>query len=118
MAIPHAESGEVMDVRPLGERIQQRGTTTLCKTDTLEVLRLVLPAGTQLPRHQVAGEITVHCLEGRVVFDAGGTDRELTACKMLFLSGGTPHALRAEENSSVLVTILLRHKSSVGQTPE
>lgn len=115
MAIPHAESGEVIDVRPLGERIQQRGTSTLCKTDSLEVLRLVLPAGAQLPRHQVAGEITVHCLEGRIVFDAGGTNRELTAGKLLFLSGGTPHALRAEEDSSLLVTILLRHKPVVGQ---
>jgi len=113
MAIHHARPGEVIDVRPWEDRLRERVTTTLIKTDSLEVLRLVLPAGAHLPPHQVAGEITVQCLEGQVVFDAGGTDRELRAGEMLFLTGGTPHALRAVENSSVLVTILLHRKSSV-----
>jgi quercetin dioxygenase-like cupin family protein len=109
MAIPHAKPGEIIDVRSLGARLKECVTTTLVKTDSLEVLRLVIPAGTQIARHQVAGEITVQCLEGQVVFDAGGTDRELVGGDLLFLSGGTPHALRAVKDSSVLVTILLHH---------
>ena len=75
------------------------------------MLRLVVAAGTQIPRHQVPGEITVQCLDGQVIFDAGGTDRDLEAGDLLFLKGGTPHALRAVKDSSVLVTILLHHKS-------
>ncbi|REK16530.1 MAG: cupin domain-containing protein [Planctomycetota bacterium] len=110
MAIPHAKPGEVIDVRPLETRLKERVTTTLIKTDALEVLRLVIPAGTRIARHQVPGEITVQCLEGQVVFDAGGTDRDLAAGDMLFLDGGTPHALDAVKDSSVLVTILLHHK--------
>lgn len=116
MAIPHAKSGEVIDIRPLGDRLQETVTATLVKTDALEVLRLVLPAGETINRHQVTGEITVQCLEGRVIFDAGGVDRDLSAGQMLFLEGGTPHALRAVEDSSVLVTILLRHKQAVPKT--
>ncbi len=46
MAIPHATPGELIDVRPLGARLTERITTTLIKTDSLEVLRLVIPAGT------------------------------------------------------------------------
>ena len=92
MAIPHATPGELIDVRPLGARLKERVTTTLIKTDSLEVLRLVIPAGSEIARHQVAGEITVQCLEGQVVFDAGGTDRELAPGDLLFLTGGTPHA--------------------------
>lgn len=112
MAIPHAETGQLIDVRPLGARLSEHVTTTLIKTDALEVLRLVIPAGTEIARHQVPGEITVQCLEGQVVFDAGGTDRELAAGDLLFLAGGTPHALRAVQDSSVLVTILLHHKAA------
>jgi quercetin dioxygenase-like cupin family protein len=111
MAIPHAKSGDVIDVRPLGTSLKDQKTSTLIKTDSLEVLRLVIPAGTQIAEHQVPGEITVQCLEGEVVFDAGGTERKLSAGDFLFLAGGTPHALRAAKDSSVLVTILLNHKA-------
>jgi quercetin dioxygenase-like cupin family protein len=111
MAIPHAKPGDVINIRPLESRLKEGVTSTLVKTGTLEVLRLVIPAGTNIDRHQVPGEITVQCLEGQVIFDAGGTDRELVAGTMLFLEGGTPHALRAVKDSSVLVTILLHHKA-------
>lgn len=111
MAIPHAQTGEVIDIRPLSTRLKSSATSTLVKTETLEVLRLVTPAGTQIDQHQVLGEITVQCLEGQVIFDAGGTDRELVAGDLLFLKGGTMHALRSVKDSPVLVTILLHHKS-------
>ena len=42
MAIPHAQPGEVIDIRPLGARLKESVTSTLIKTETLEVLRLVL----------------------------------------------------------------------------
>jgi quercetin dioxygenase-like cupin family protein len=108
MAIPHAQPGEVIDVRPLGPALAQTKTTTLVKTSTLEVIRLVVPAGKEVPTHRVAGEITVQCLEGRVAFTAGAVTRELHAGQMLFLSGNEPHSVRGIENASALVTILLR----------
>src|SRR6185369_16509472 len=37
----------------------QARTTTLIKTETLEVIRLVIPSGKVIPRHQAHGEITV-----------------------------------------------------------
>lgn len=107
MAIPHAKPGDVIDVRPLGTQIAASQTTTLIKTDTLEVIRLVLPAGKEVPPHRVDGEITVQCLEGKVEFSAGGVTRPLTGGSLLFLRGSEEHALRAIADSSVLVTILL-----------
>ena len=68
MAIPHAKSGEVIDIRPLGSALAQARTTTLVKTKTLEIIRLVIPSGKEIPEHQAHGEITVQCLEGRVAF--------------------------------------------------
>lgn len=108
MAIHHAASAEVFDVRPLGQTLRESKTNVLVKTDTLEVIRIVLPAGKQLPPHRVEGEITVQCLEGRVAFDADGTEHELAMGEMLYLAGGATHALRGIDDSSVLVTILLR----------
>ena len=108
MAIRHAQPGEVIDIRPLGAAVGSSQTTTLVKSSTLEVIRLVLPAGKKIPEHHVAGEITVQCLEGEVDFTAAGETQRLSAGQLLFLSGGEPHALQAVQDASVLVTILLR----------
>lgn len=108
MAIHHAAPAEVFDVRPLGTALKDSKTAVLVKTDTLEVIRVVLPAGKQLPPHRVEGEISVQCLEGRIAFDADGTEHEMAQGQMLYLAGGATHALRGLVDSSVLVTILLR----------
>ena len=107
MAIPHAQSGEVIDVRPLGSAIAQGRTTTLVKTKALEIIRLVIPAGKDIPGHKTHGEITVQCLEGRVAFTIGGITRDLKGGDLLYLSSGETHALHGIEDSSVLVIILL-----------
>jgi quercetin dioxygenase-like cupin family protein len=110
MALPHATSGQIIDIRPLGDKLKQSLTTTLVKTDKLEIIRLVLPAGKEVPQHQVAGEITVQCLEGMVGFSVQGQTKVLQAGQLLYLSGTELHGLRGIEDSSVLVTILLEKK--------
>jgi quercetin dioxygenase-like cupin family protein len=108
MAVAHAKSGEVIDVRPLGAALPQARTTALIKTEALEIVRLVIPAGKEIPQHQTRGEITVQCLEGRVTFTAEGESRELHAGQLLYLAREIPHSLRGIEDASILVTILLR----------
>ncbi len=108
MAVPHAKPGEVIDGRLLAASLAHAKTTTLAKTDALEITRLVVPAGKEFPGHQVPGEITFHCLEGRVVCTAGDATRELEAGQLLYLSGEQRHSLRGIDDASVLLTILLR----------
>ena len=109
MAIPHAKPGEVIDVGPLGSALAQAQTTTLVKTPTLEVIRLIIPAGKEIcHHHDLAGEIMVQCLEGQITVQIDGDTCVLEASQMLYLSGGQPHALCGLEDASVLLTILLR----------
>ncbi len=107
MAIPHAHPGDVVSVRPLGAKLCQAMTTTLAKTEHLEVLRLVLPRGKYIRRHQVPGEITLQCLEGKVRVDLGDRLVELTPGELMYLDGHRTHGLQAVQDSTVLVTILL-----------
>jgi quercetin dioxygenase-like cupin family protein len=107
MAIHHASSGEVIDIRPLGSQLAQSVTSTLVKSDRLEVLRLVLPAGKEIPAHEVAGPITVQCLEGRVKFQSHGKWQALEPGQLLYLEGGQSHAVKSVEGASVLITIQL-----------
>lgn len=107
MAIPHASPGQVIDIRPLGGQLPTATTKTLVKTDRLEVIRLVVQAGKEIQPHQVPGEITVQCLEGRVELALSGEKRELSAGEMCYLSGGMEHAVKGLEDSSLLLTIQL-----------
>ncbi|HEY4311965.1 MAG TPA: cupin domain-containing protein [Pirellulales bacterium] len=108
MALPRAQLNQVIDVRPLGHGIATSPTSTLLTTESLELIRLVMPAGKKIPTHQVPGEITVQCLEGKIEFTAGDRSHELRAGEMLGLPGGCPHSLSAVEDATVLVTILLK----------
>lgn len=106
MSIPHANPGEMIDVRPLGPALATARTSTLLKTGRVEVIRLVLPAGKELAEHKAPGEITVHCLEGRIAFTARGKTEDLTAGQMLYLTAGEQHAIKCLEDASILLTIL------------
>jgi quercetin dioxygenase-like cupin family protein len=105
MAIAHAQPGEVIDVRPLGPALAGARTTTLVKTESLEVIRLVIPRGKEIPAHKTRGEITVECVEGRVAFTTGGVTHELGAGQLLYLRGEQPHSVLGIDDASLLMTI-------------
>lgn len=109
MALPHATSGQVVRIgREAGESLSQFTSIALAKTEQMELIRMTVPAGRALAEHAVRGQVTLQCLEGEVAFDAHGRTAILRAGEMLYLEGGAPHALRANADSLLLLTILLR----------
>ena len=78
------------------------------ETDNQKFVRMVLRAGDQVAPHAAAGEVTVHCLEGKLAFSAEGKTQELSAGRLLFLKAGVPHSMQAVEDSRVLMTIIRR----------
>ncbi len=109
MALEHAGSGDLIDVRPLGPRLRSTVSTALFKAEDLEVMRLVLLAGKEIPPHKLAGELTIQCLEG-VVEVSSASVRRLEAGWMLYLRGDEVHSLRAIEDASVLITVFLERR--------
>ena len=108
MALPHASSGEVIDLKPAaGDDLSQFSSIALAKTDELELIRMVMPKGKTMPEHHVLGEITLLCLQGQVAVQAHGGVQLLGPGQMLYLLGGQAHALEAREDSVVLLTMLM-----------
>ncbi|MGB4811409.1 MAG: cupin domain-containing protein [Methylophilaceae bacterium] len=107
MALHHALSGELIDIRPFGDNLKHESNKTLYKSEHLEVFRMVLSAGKEFPPHKVAGEVTVQCIEGSIEFTINGVSELMREGNLKCLAGGQLHALKAIEDSSVLVTILL-----------
>jgi quercetin dioxygenase-like cupin family protein len=91
----------------LGSRLAQTPSYALLKAPQLEVIRVVLPAGRTMPGHQVAGEITVQCLEGVIDFEIAGQSQRMRQGDFLHLAGGVAHQLTGVEDASALVTICL-----------
>ena len=108
MALPHATSGQVVRIgREADESLSQFSSIALAKTEQMELIRMTVPAGRALAEHAVRGQVTLQCLEGEVAVDAHGRTAILRAGEMLYLQGGAPHALRANADSLLLLTIVL-----------
>ena len=107
MAIQHANSGDALDIRPLGPKLLASQTIALFKSENLEVMRLVLPKDKVMPMHSVRGDITLQCIEGSILVVVDGQTKLLAAGHMMYLSGSVEHSLKAVADASVLVTIAL-----------
>lgn len=108
MALPHAQPLDILNVAPLGTGLRQAVSTSLIKTDRLQLLHLVLTAHQDRPIHHVNDACTVHCLEGVVEVVMPGGTRRLQSGQLVVLPARQPHGLRARTDCAVLVTLLLQ----------
>jgi quercetin dioxygenase-like cupin family protein len=107
MALPHAQLLDVISVRPLGAALREAVSSSLLKSERVQLLHLVLPAHHDLPEHHVDDECTIHCLEGEVEIVMGGGTRRLQAGNLVVLPARERHSVRARSDAAVLVTLLL-----------
>lgn len=94
----------VIDALPADVPAEGRRMEPLIKTPSLDLRRLLLAKGGELPTHDAPGEITVHCLEGRIAFTAGGKTNDLRAGQLIHLGAKIPHSVVGLEPSVVLIT--------------
>jgi quercetin dioxygenase-like cupin family protein len=108
MALPHAQPMDIINVAPLGDALKDAVSTSLIKTQRIQLLHMVLPAHKDVPYHHVDDECTIHCLEGEVEVVTGNGVLQLNAGSLVVLPAKEQHSLRARQDSAVLVTLLLR----------
>ena len=113
MALPHAQPLDVVTVRPLGPALSESVSTSLLKTDRIQLLHLVLADRHDVPAHHVDDECVLHCLEGDVEVRMGLGTRRLGPGQLVVLPAGETHALSARAPSAVLMTLLL-HRGDAG----
>lgn len=106
MALKHAAPGEVVDLRPLGPRLSAARTHAIVRTSSFEAVRLVVPAGVEIPSHKVPGRITLQCIEGHARLALTDETIDLRSGDWIYLDGNEPHSVEGIENTSLLLTIL------------
>ena len=105
MATTRLQSGQCLSVIDAASGHAPPQTHTLVRSDALEVAVLGLTAGRHLARHQITGELTLHCLRGEVRIELEPESVTLSAGRLLYLAGGVPHALLALRDSELLLTM-------------
>lgn len=107
MAQVHARSGQVVHLARWADPSTAAVTSAILKAEQLEVVRIVLAAGKAFPEHHVQGEITVLCLEGKILFHTPQAEQSMGPGDFIHLRRGEPHSLHALQDSSALLTICL-----------
>jgi quercetin dioxygenase-like cupin family protein len=107
MALPHASLLDIINVAPLGDKLRDAVSTSLIKTDRIQLLHLVLPAHKDTPVHHVDDECTIHCLEGTVEVVMGVGTKQMNAGNVIVLPAKERHSLRARTDCALLVTLVL-----------
>jgi quercetin dioxygenase-like cupin family protein len=78
---------------------------TLVRRGPVAVILFVFQSGASLKPHQVDGEVIIHVLNGRLIVDVAGEEIQLGARELVSLASGHTHAVRALEETEMLLTI-------------
>jgi len=104
-----------VDLNALAERLRaepragERGhrQETLYREGGLTIALFAFERFTHLPPHRAAGVVNMHVLRGRLKITAEDQVHELRSGQMLVLAAGIEHAVAAEEESEMLLTVRL-----------
>ena len=101
----HAVASALRAEPNTGERGHRQ--ETVLKHGNVTVALFVFDRFSHLSEHTAQGIVTMHVLKGWMKISAGDVEHELKAGQMLVLDSGVRHALKAEEESEVLVSVHL-----------
>lgn len=101
----NATTARLRSEAPAGEA--GRRQETLYKDGGLTIALFVFERFTGLSEHRAGGTVNMHVLRGLLKITAEDQVYELRAGQMLVLAPGLRHAIAAEEESEMLVTVRL-----------
>jgi quercetin dioxygenase-like cupin family protein len=89
-----------------------RSARTLVKDGPLRLTLIAIAAGGSMPAHHSEGPVTIHLLEGDVVFDIEEREYPLVPGEVLVLAAGVRHGVRSKAGCLFLLTVV--HLPSAG----
>ena len=99
-----AEAVRLLHLAPGWEQ-QDRAVKTVLRRPGLHVLIMALKTGATLQEHKVPGALCLQVLTGRVRFSVAGQTHDLESGGLVALAPEELHAVAAEEDSALLLTI-------------
>jgi quercetin dioxygenase-like cupin family protein len=82
-----------------------RTARTLVKEGPLRLTLQAIAPGGNVPMHDTAGPVTIHALEGELLFKALDKEYPLSAGDVLVLAPGVPHSATSTTGGKFLLTV-------------
>lgn len=111
MAIHHARAGELVDLNDWPPDVSSDQSHTIIINDDIELGRLILHKGKEIPEHSISSPILIQCMEGTVEIRTQRARQSIGQGQLIYLQANDPHALTALEDAIVLLTIMFNAKS-------
>jgi quercetin dioxygenase-like cupin family protein len=89
----------------VGEAHGGHTARTLLKLPGLRLVLLALKANGKIPEHAAETDLTLQAILGRAVLTAHGESHLLTPGRIVAVEKHVPHAVRAELDSELLLTL-------------
>ena len=109
--VQHLTKDEQMIDRALVEK-HGRSARTLVKDGLLRLTLMALAANGDLPVHSTDGPLSIHVLDGAVLFQALGREYPLVAGDVLVFASGVEHSATSAQGALCLLTVV--HSPSAG----
>lgn len=77
----------------------------LMDTETSREIRIAMRKGQVMKEHKTPYPIVVELFEGKITFGVQGEEHSIQKGDLLHLEGNIPHDLKAEEDSTVRLTL-------------
>jgi len=97
--------GKVIDLRSPEMTQDAHQLSLLVKTQDVEIVQLQIPTRSSIPTYEAAGEIILHCGEGRISLAALETSFEMSGGELLYLAVNEAFSIQGIEDALVLATI-------------
>ena len=105
MAVSNPISGEIFAALP--DPHSAHMTEVLVNNEELQVIRLRVEQGKQIPSHRAPGQLLIKCMAGKVHVEFQDQRQELAAGQILHLPSHEPHSMTGLEDSWLLLTLVL-----------
>lgn len=105
------------DMRTIDQSLlasQGRSSRTLVKEGLLRLTLIALAPGGDMERHRANGPVTMHVIEGEIVFSVPSREYTVTVGDILALAPGVEHAARSVKGGVFLLTVV--HPESAGSS--
>src|SRR5579859_1956 len=90
---------------------------TLLRTGTLRTVLFGFAEGQELTEHTSTQQALVQILSGECEFSLSGTPHHLKAGDLLYMPPNLPHAVKATQQSSMLLTLSKPSPPAIEKTP-
>lgn len=88
------------------ENIFSKKPHSILKSDSFSLIKIEIPKGEEIPNHKAPSSVIIQCISGCITFTFSEREEVMNAGDLIVLEAAVEHALYAQEDSIILLTLI------------